>query len=171
MNNVVKYILTGVILLLIQLVTDEYINVFPLLHIAVFPLLIIILPDNIKPIALMVIAFLFGLIIDAISDGVIGLNAAALVGVAFFKQPLLYAMLNKSNLIDMVVISSKNIKTGLYICICGILYSIFFFIYIVLDGITSADILYSLIRFAVDVTINLLIVIFLEKMLSQQFDG
>ena len=160
MNKSLKFIFVGVILLLIQLITDEYINVFPLLHIVVFPLLIIILPNNIKPVLLMLIAFLYGLIIDATSDGVIGLNASALVAVAFFKQPLLYAMLNKSNIVEMPIVSGKYMKMSLYICLCAILYSIFFLLYIILDGISLNDILYSLIRFAVDLVVNLLIALF-----------
>jgi hypothetical protein len=169
MNNSIKFILIGVILLVIQLITDEYINVFPILHIVVFPLLIIIIPDRVKPVPLMLIAFFYGLLIDATSDGVIGLNASALVAMAFFKQPLLYTLLNKNSLAEMPVISGKYIKMLLYICYCALLYSLFFLVYILLDGLTTDDIFYSLIRFAIGVVTNLLIAIFLEKLLSQQF--
>ncbi|MDD3911522.1 MAG: hypothetical protein PHZ22_05000, partial [Bacteroidales bacterium] len=62
MNRVVKYTVIGIATLIIQLLICEFVNIWPPLYIAVFPLFILMLPNDFKPVLLMIIAFVAGLL-------------------------------------------------------------------------------------------------------------
>lgn len=167
MSNI-KYVILGVLLLFLQLLISEYVNIWPMLYIAVFPLFLIHLPYNANNYFSLLLAFILGLLIDITSDGVLGLNAAACVAVAFFRQPLLHLILNKASFNNITDINEKSFGSSKFILLTIILYTIFFFFYIGLDSIGYFSFLYTLIRLFINVFINTAIVIILEKTLIRQ---
>ena len=78
-----------ILIIVIQLLIDNYLNLGLYLYVAIFPFLILTLPYRYKTIPTMLLSFLLGLSIDFLSNGVLGLNAGALTAMAFVRQGLL----------------------------------------------------------------------------------
>ena len=70
MNNILKYITLGAIVIVCQILVSEYVNIWAVLYIAVFPQFIILLPPTINRSVYLLIAFALGLSIDLFADGV-----------------------------------------------------------------------------------------------------
>jgi len=91
-ERVLKYLIWGIVLLLLQILIFKNINIgwgdFYYIHILVYPLLILFLPINIPRVYLMLIGFGVGMIVDLfyLSPGI---HSSALVFLAFIRQPLL----------------------------------------------------------------------------------
>lgn len=168
MNNLLKFILITALCLLVQLAIGEFVNFHPLIYIVILPWLIIIIPPQVKQIPLMLISLCIGLLIDILSDGIIGLNAAALIGVGYLKAPVLSFVVNKKNVQSNQIISSETYGIKSFALICLILYSIFFIIYIGLDGLGYVPVLYSIMRFLLFVITNTIIAILADMGLSKQ---
>ena len=98
MNVQLKYATLGALLIICQILLSEYVNIWPLLYIAIFPQFIILLPPAINKIAHLLVAFILGMAIDIFADGVLGLNAAALVAMAYVRPSFLKITLSKANL-------------------------------------------------------------------------
>ena len=97
MNSIIKYITLGAIMVFCQILVSEYVNIWAVLYIAVFPQFIILLPPTINRSAYMLIAFVLGLSIDILADGVMGLNAAALTAMAYSRGPILKLIIPKAS--------------------------------------------------------------------------
>lgn len=163
MNDKLTYTTLGAGIILFQILLNSYVNLCPVIYIAVFPLFLFLLPYPIGPGPLMFIGFGAGLCADILSDGVPGLNAAAAVAVAYFRKPVLDAILSKGNLENLYSVNIKNIGLPIFSLLCLILYGVFFLFYIALDGFGSVTFLYSLIRFFLNLVINTLLALLIEK--------
>lgn len=167
MNNL-KYITLGVFLILIQILISGYINIWPVLYIAVFPFVIIILPQQINKFLLLVLAALLGLAVDFISDGILGLNAAAATALAFFKDPILRLTVSKTSLDNLSGVTEYALGSSKFILYTVLLYSVFFLFYMGLDSIGYYTFGYTLLRFSVNIVVNTIITVLFGKALAKQ---
>lgn len=167
MNNL-KYITFGVFLMLIQMLLSGYVNIWPMLYIAVFPMLLIALPHNINRYISLLIAFGTGLLTDFISDGVLGLNAAAATALMYFREPFFHLIINKSTLENMTLLTERSIGTSKFILLSAFSYAIFFIFYIAFDSGESTSFYYILLRFAINLIVNVVLIILLWKTLLAQ---
>ncbi len=172
MNIQLKYFTLGAIIIFCQILLSEYVNIWPILYIAIFPLFIILLPANLNRTLYMIIAFLLGLCVDITADGVIGLNAAALVAMAYFRDFALKLTLSKGNLesTENLPISTRTVEIPKLITINLIMLAIFFTVYVLLDSAASFGPLYTILKIilctAVNCILNLLCnIVLLEKIL------
>lgn len=83
-----SYLTAWLILLAAQLVLCNYFHVTPLLTLSILPAMILCLPARCDTLSAMFIAFGAGLLADTLADGVIGLNAVALVPVAYVRRDM-----------------------------------------------------------------------------------
>lgn len=107
-NKWVRYGISVVAIILLQvLILAKFVPGWSV-HIMVYPMLIIALPFNTKPIWLMLAGFLIGISVDAFTD-TFGLHASAAVLVAYLRPELMkiispregYDMLLSPNVKDM----------------------------------------------------------------------
>ncbi len=166
--NKLKYITSGIFLILIQLLISGYVNIWPMLYIAVFPLLIITLPYNGNGFASMITAFTVGLFIDVTSDGVLGLNAAAAVALAYFKGPLFRLAISRTTLENINEITQRTISAPQFFVVSAMCYAAFFIVYIALDSWGYFSFLYTAARLVVNVTANTIIAFLLWKTINNQ---
>ena len=166
--NSFKYIFLGVILLLIQLLISGYVNIWPMLYIAVFPLLLITIPYNCNKTLAIVTAFAYGMIIDLLSDGVPGLNAAAAVALAYLRPLFFRLVIPKSTLENLTDVTTRHISFTQFLMITGLSYSIFFILYIILDAWGYFSFLYTFARFIINIIANTAIAFLLWKTLNSQ---
>ena len=172
MNIQLKYFTLGAIIIICQILLSEYVNIWPILYIAIFPLFIILLPANLNKAIYMLIAFMFGLCIDITADGVMGLNAAALVAMAYSRELILKVTLSKGNLenAENLPLSTRTVEIPKLITINLLMLAVFFTVYVLFDSAASFSPLYSILKItictAVNCVMNLLCnIVLLEKIL------
>ena len=83
-NTTLMYIL----LVIAQILVCNFINVGPYVFISILPAIILCLPPTIPCILLMLLASVSGLAVDWLAEGIIGLNMASILPVAFIRNPL-----------------------------------------------------------------------------------
>ena len=172
MNIQLKYFTLGAIIIFCQILLSEYVNIWPILYIAIFPLFIILLPANLNRSMYMIIAFMFGLCVDITADGVIGLNAAALTAMAYSRDFVLKLTLSKGNLesADDLPISTRTVEIPKLVTINLLMQGIFFTAYVLLDSAASFGPLYTILKRAICTAANCILnllcnVVLLEKIL------
>ena len=166
--NHLKYIILGAFLVLIQILISGYINIWPMLYIAVFPFVIIILPQQINKFLLLPVAFLLGIAVDFISDGIPGLNAAALTALAFFKDPILKLLLSRTALENLSGVTEYTLGSSKFLLYTILMYSIFFLFYMGLDSFGYYSFGYTALRLIINVIANSFIAILFGKALAKQ---
>lgn len=169
MGNGLKYIILGIVAFISQILISEYVNIWPMLYIAAFPLLLIVVPPNMNTAVYMITAFGVGLGIDALSDGILGLNAAACVAMAYLRKPLLNLILSKSSFDSIESVSSKEIGSKKFTFFCFFMYAIFILVYTVLDNFWSAPIIFTLLRILLNIAINVIFAVVIEATLISKF--
>ena len=73
MPTLLRQIIIYAVVILIQVIMNNYVNLGPMVYICLVPLLVIYLPLDQKNYLTLIIAFGLGLLIDILSDGVLGL--------------------------------------------------------------------------------------------------
>ena len=77
-----NYFLMFLLILGVQLLICNYLHITAYLTLSLLPCAILLLPTKVGTTASMLIAFASGLTVDVLAEGVVGLNALALVPVA-----------------------------------------------------------------------------------------
>ena len=93
--NKLADILFYFLVFLLQVVITDYLHLGPFVFICLIPFLIVNIPQSRQPQLVLVIAFGMGIMLDLLSDGVIGLNAAAAVAAAAARKPLYRLLVNR----------------------------------------------------------------------------
>ena len=78
-----------VLLLIAQLLLSNYFHVTPYIMLSILPVMVLCISIRVGTVGTMAIAFVTGLAVDFLSEGVIGLNALALTPVAFLRNPII----------------------------------------------------------------------------------
>lgn len=159
MNNIIKYITLGAIMVFCQILVSEYVNIWAVLYIAVFPQFIILLPPTINKSAYMLIAFALGLSIDLLADGVMGLNAAALTAMAYFRGPIIKLVIPKASFesYENNPIIPRTVEPHKLALLSGLLLAVFFTVYVLLDSAASFSFWYTVLKIVLCVTANSII--------------
>lgn len=84
-----EFWLVYILLLAGQLLLGNYFNLTPYLTLTILPVMVLCISIRTGPVGAMLIAFATGLTVDLLCEGVIGLNAFALVPVAFLRNPII----------------------------------------------------------------------------------
>lgn len=168
MNTVVKYCILGVILLVMQILMTEFINIFPFLLLSVFPVFIATLPVNINYTLLMFIAAGYGLTVDIFTEGVVGINAAALTAMAVTLKPVILLTVPKNLLDNVYYVMSKEVSFARLVIVNMLLCFVYLTVYLLLDSIGHGMFLYNLFRFGVNFTIDVIFWVLLEYIFVKQ---
>lgn len=169
MGKNIKYILWIITAFLVQVLISEYVNVWPMLYIAIYPLFLLILPVNMNIAVYMLIAFAFGLGIDSLSDGILGLNAAACVAMAYFRAPVMGILLKRSTIENMNEINSKELQMKRFVLLTLFMYTLFFLVYITLDNLWSTPSFFIFVRLVINIAVNVLLAFVIETTLISRF--
>jgi len=164
MKNNIHYIITTIVIVIIQILCNNYLSLGLYLYPALLPFVILKLPFKIRPIHSMIIAFCLGLITDILSNGILGLNAASLTLVGLLRQPLLNNSVNQK---DIERNESPNFKMGIYqyISYMIILYFVYLTVYIGLDMMSLSPISFTLIKIICSLVLNIILCLILEILL------
>lgn len=95
MKTAQNFGLLYILLAIIQLAICNYVRISPYIFISILPVMVLCIPVSKNTTAAMLIAFVTGLATDALGEGLLGLNALALVPVAFMRKTIIQAVFGK----------------------------------------------------------------------------
>ncbi len=90
MKNLIIQIIRLFLIIFLQVFILSQIEIGQGIHIMIYPLFILLLPFDLKPILVLLIAFVMGIVIDSLSNTG-GLHASSLLTMALFR-PVVYKM-------------------------------------------------------------------------------
>lgn len=89
MRSTWKYIIISILLILAQGVLDNYVNLSIYLNVTLFVFPLLMLPVRTGTVPAMLAAFIIGLVVDILGNGIPGLTAAALTAAALLRKTIL----------------------------------------------------------------------------------
>lgn len=143
-NSILMYIM----LVIAQILICNFINTGPYVFLTILPALILCIPLSVPTVPLMLAAAVSGLAVDWLAEGVIGLNMAAAIPVAFIKRGIVRLMFGEEILERGEHFSVRKngfMKVSAAILICT---ALFLAVYIFTDSAGTRPFLFNLIRFA-----------------------
>ena len=155
-----------VLLLICQIVICNFSPLGPYIMLTVLPAMVLCIPLKISTAACMLIAFCSGLAVDWLSEGLVGINAAALVPVALARKPIARIFFGEDLLTRKDSFSfnkygaakiSAAILTGL---------TIFLAIYIMLDGAGTRPFLFNLAYFGASLLCDWILCLIVTNILT-----
>ena len=160
------FFLSYFLLLILQILLCNYLHLSPYLMLSILPVMILMLPIRFGTVFAMILAFVSGLAVDFLAEGVIVLNALALVPVALARKGIIYLVFGSEFFARKEDISIR--KHGLVkISVALILsQSLFLFIYIWADGAATRPFHFNLIRFVVSLVAGWLLSLLLSRTLD-----
>ena len=157
-----RQIIVYAVVILLQVIINNYVNLGPLVYICLIPLLIVYLPLDQKPYISLIIAFGLGLIIDILADGVLGLNAGAATLVALVYKPIFYPIFQKNNYSKKYIPPIRESGVWHHVLYMLIILAIYFLFYIAFDGLATTTVGVSLIRYLLNIAINLAVALVVD---------
>lgn len=87
-----RFVLTYVLLVIAQMLLCNYFHFTPYIMLTILPIMVFCIPTRVSVFWTLLIAFVTGLAVDYFAEGIIGLNAAALLPVAILRRTLIEAI-------------------------------------------------------------------------------
>ncbi len=156
-----RRIVTFILLILIQFLLNDYINVGQYLMLTVIPLMILSLPQKWSATAVMTAGFALALLADMMSDGVLGLNAAAATLLGLSRNFLFDATIGNENSDLPVPASPQSVGTGKYSVYLLLAVALYLLVYILLDGIGARPFGFFLMRLVCSVAADFCLSLFI----------
>lgn len=129
-----NFTVTYILLAVAQMVICNYFKVSPYVYVTILPAMILALPLKIGTIGSMAVAFVTGLGVDFLAEGIIGLNALALVPVALVRLPLLQMVMGDEDSGKENPFGARSASFGKILLAVTIAYAIFTAVYVIADG-------------------------------------
>ena len=136
-----------IFLLLVQLIISNYFRFTPYIMLSILPVMVLCISTRLDTLWTMLIAFATGMTVDLLSEGLLGLNALALVPVAFFRNPIIQLIFGKEIFArkeDFTLRSSGFAQVGLALLLAQ---ALFLVLYIWADGAGMRPFSFNLYRF------------------------
>lgn len=157
-----------ILLLICQIVLCNYTYFGPYVMLSILPAMVLCIPLSVSTPLCMFIAFASGLTVDWISEGLIGLNASALVPVAFMRKHLISMFIGKD-----LIVRDENFsirKNGFMKVFFALLTAttIFVCIYVTLDGAGARPLWFTMTRIGVSLACNLALSFIVTNTLTEE---
>ncbi len=135
-----------ILLVIAQMIICNYFQFSPYFVLSILPAMVLCIPLNISTNACMLIAFATGLSVDSLAEGLIGINAASLIPVAYARKTLIRVFLGEDLIARKETFTFR--KNGVSKILTAVLlaYVLFFALYIFLDGAGTKTLLFNVLR-------------------------
>ncbi len=155
-----------VILLICQIALCNFAHLGPYIMVSILPAMIMCVPLTVGTAGCMFIAFISGLSVDWLSEGLIGINAASLIPVALARTTLIRVILGEDmiNRKDSFSIRKNGLGKILTLMIAAGI--IFLLTYITLDGAGTRPFWFCAARFGASLAVNTGLAILIADILS-----
>ena len=155
-----------ILLVICQVIMSTYTHLGPYIMLSMLPVMVLCIPTGIKTSVCMLMAFGSGLAVDWLSEGLIGLNIAALLPVALLRKGIIRIFLGEDIINRNDTFSIR--KNGLGKVSLALFTSLIIFLatHIFLDGAGTRPLWFSLTRFGISLACNYLLGILVIHILT-----
>jgi len=161
-----QYFISYLLMVVLQLIICNYLNLSQFVTLSVLPLIILCLPYKRGPVFALLLAFVTGLAVDYLPEGIVGLNAFALTPVALLRRPIISLVFGSDVFARKENISLK--KHGIWKMSIGVILSqsIFLLCYIAADGAGTRPFWFNASRFSLSLIVGCLISVLLSASIT-----
>ena len=147
MRNNQNFAVLFIMMLIGQILISNYFHFTPYLSLSVLPAIILCMPLSVNTNLCMAAAFVAGTITDMLGEGVYGMNAVALIPVALSRKSLIRIIMGEDHITRSEDFSfNKNGPAKIAMALV-IAQSIFWCIYIFVDGAGTRPFWFNAVRF------------------------
>ena len=143
-----RFEITFLLLVIAQILVCNYFHFSYYVTLSILPLLILCLPLRLGTLWALLIAAAVGLAVDLLADGVLGLNAAALLPVAFVRNTVVSAVFGRGVFARNEDIAVRRHGYPKFALAIVLVQALFLLIYIALDGAWTRPFWFNALRFA-----------------------
>ena len=143
-----NYFVTYLLLLAAQILICNYLRISQYVFLTLLPVMVLCIPVRHSTITTMIIAFITGLCVDFLAEGVPGLNTVALVAVAFVRNEIISLVFGSEVFARKDNISKEKHGPAKMSSAIILSLALFLIIYIGFDGAASRPFWFNLVRFA-----------------------
>ncbi len=154
------------LLIICQIITSNFTNLGPYVMLSMLPAMILCIPTGISTAVCMIAAFASGLAVDWLSEGLLGLNAAAAVIVAILRKGLIRLFLGEDIITRNDSFSIRKNGLGKVSSALVVATAAFLATYIFLDGAGTRPFWFCAARFGVSLVCNWLLGLIIVNILS-----
>ena len=155
-----------IFLLICQIALCNFAHLGPYIMPSILPAMIMCIPLSVSTTLCMLIAFVSGLSVDWLSEGLIGINAASLIPVALARKTLIRVILGEDMINRMDSFSIRKNGLGKILTLMIAAGIIFLVIYVILDGAGTRPFWFNVSRFWLSLAINTGLAILIADILS-----
>ena len=123
-----------VLLIICQVALCNYTNLGPYIMLSILPAMVMCIPLSVSTILCMLVVFATGFSVDWLSEGLLGINAAALIPVAAARNTFIRIFLGEDMISRKDSFSIRKNGLGKIMTIMVAANLIFLIIYVILDG-------------------------------------
>ena len=161
-----EFYLVYVLFTVAQMLLCNYLHVSPYLMLSILPVMVLCLPIRVPTVWAMVIAFLTGLAVDLLAEGVLGLNVLALVPVAFARKEIIRLIFGGELFARKEDFSVRKNGFGEVALAVFIVQALFLAVYIWADGAGTRPFSFNAIRFGVSLAAGVLVSLLVIDLLA-----
>ncbi len=161
-----SYYLVFALLAVVQMVLCNYFTFTPYIVLSILPVMVLTIPIRLNTIWTMCIAFVTGLAVDLLAEGLIGLNAVALVPVAFARNGILSLVFGEELFSRKEDFSVHKSGLGKVILSIVIAQALFLLIYIWVDGAGVRSAGFNIARFFLSLLTSSIVSLFVINSLA-----
>jgi len=161
-----QFFLKYILFVIAQMILGNYFRFTPYAMLTILPVLVLCLPSKYNTTVALLIAFATGLAVDLLMEGVLGLNALALVPVALIRKGLCKIIfgLEYDNTQENFSIAKNGAPKVIFAIF--IVTALFLAIYILADGFQVRPLTFNLIRYGVSLVASTLLSILVVEIIS-----
>ena len=146
---------TYVLLLVVQLLLNRFLRVSPYVAVYILPMMVLCISIRVQTWAVMLIAFATGVAADLLSEGVVGLNAVALVPVALLRNIIVQAVFGTEVFARQEDFSSRRNGWGKVSLAATLALLLYLIMYIWVDAAGMRPFGYNLLRLVCSLAVSL----------------
>lgn len=161
-----NFFLTYALLVVVQMVICNYFHLSSYILLSILPVMVLCIPIRISTPLALVIAFVTGLLVDLLSEGLLGINTIALLPVALLRKVIIQLVFGEEVFARNEDFSIKKSGLGKVSLAMVIAQALFLLVYILADGAGTRPFSFNLLRFLLSLLVGYAVSILLVDTLA-----
>lgn len=156
------------LLVIVQMIICNYFQFSPYFVISILPAMVLCIPLTISTNLCMLIAFVTGLAVDWLAEGLIGINAAALIPVAYARMTFVRIFLGEDLISRKEAFTFRKNGAGKIMIALLSSYVLFFAVYIFLDGAGERTFMFNTLRLLLSLVFSVILGLLVVSSLNKE---
>ena len=158
-----RFILIYIIMVVVQVLLDNFFPLSRYVILSVLPALILVLPVDTRPIVAMLLSFVLGFVVDFFSDGMLGLTSLALVPAGLVRGAVISGVFGDELSSRGDELSVQRLGVPKMVLVSLILCSVFFAVYVWADSAGTVSFWPAVLRFALSTLVSTPVCVFVVR--------